>query len=194
MPRMTKSNLRTLFISLGLLLAVVVGCRDFDDRAGSSGFAEITTADASGTWAGDWLTVGGARDGEGGTLTMVVEQESEGKWSGTSTWDGTGDGYPAAPVPCWPQGAVAGVVVGTELVAGQALSVPADAAGTKNCKRWRNGSLIDTRCGKVTVFTDLTIVGNSMSGTFLVDTDNGNRCNPWKSRDEDVGARDLTRQ
>ncbi|MCP4036627.1 MAG: hypothetical protein GY733_06795, partial [bacterium] len=51
-------------MSLLLILPLLsFGCRDFDDRVGSSGLAEGPDVDVTGTWEGTWITTNGSPDG-----------------------------------------------------------------------------------------------------------------------------------
>ncbi|MCP5045303.1 MAG: hypothetical protein GY944_30105 [bacterium] len=164
-------------MSLLLILPLLsFGCRDFDDRVGSSGLAEGPDVDVTGTWEGTWITTNGSPDG--GAVRFEIEQEDDGTVFGRSFWVGS---------PCWDDGrgvfdgqgeAFDGSISGSTMPSPVLMEIPRDPRGTS------------PRIQAMRVTGRLDIVVDRMTGTFEVVAEDRNAAsNPARNRCTDGVAR-----
>lgn len=173
MTTLIQSKTRTLLSVVFVLpLLVAVACRDFDDRAGSSGLTPPPIIEAEGIWQGDWTTLIGT--GDAGQVTFVVDQDDDGILSGCSCYTGSA---------CWDDGFFTGSIVGGEFRAAVVMEVVRDPNTIPFADR-RFGILVSGR---------LNIIGNLLTGSFAVVRDDARYCSDGISRAEDEGTLRLRR-
>ena len=99
MAHLTESKTIALLSVVFVLPLLVLACRDFSDRAGSSGLTPTTDLSAAGVWEGQYTTLIG--EGDAGDVTLVIKQDSDGSLSGCSCW---------TQAACWDDGPFVGSV------------------------------------------------------------------------------------
>jgi hypothetical protein len=165
MAHLTESKTIALLSVVFVLPLLVLACRDFDDRAGSSGLTPTTELSAAGVWEGDYNTLIGV--GDSGEVTFVIEQDSDGTLSGCSCW---------TKANCWDDGLFSGSVKGNKVQAATVLDVLRDPVGAT------------PRRGRTRVIGKIDIIGDSMSGSFEVTRDDARRCSDNVARTGDQGT------
>jgi hypothetical protein len=157
----------TLILSLPL---VALACRDFDDRTGSSGLVNGPAVSLAGTWEGQWTTLVGS--GDAGTVSFVVDQDEDDNLFGCSCWSGSA---------CWDDGRFSGLVTGATSDPTTVLELLRDPQGTV------------PRLRLAKVVAKLDIIGDLVTGTFKVTTDDSRRCSDNIARVGDEGTLELNR-
>jgi hypothetical protein len=99
MAHLTESKTIALLSVVFVLPLLVLACRDFGDRTGSSGLTPTTDLSAAGVWEGQYTTLIG--EGDAGDVTLVIKQDSDGSLSGCSCW---------TQAACWDDGPFVGSV------------------------------------------------------------------------------------
>ena len=153
MAHLTESKTIALLSVVFVLPLLVLACRDFDDRAGSSGLTPTTELSAAGVWEGQYKTLIGV--GDSGDVTFVIEQDSDGTLSGCSCW---------TKAACWEDGLFNGSVKGDKVQTARMLTVLRDPVGTF------------PRLSPTRVTGSIDIIGNTMTGFFEVTLDDSRRC------------------
>lgn len=170
MAHLIESKTRTLLGVVFVLLLMVVACRDFDDRTGSSGLTPPPLIVAEGIWEGDYTTLVGS--GDSGTVTFVIDQDDDGTLSGCSCWTGSA---------CWDDGLFSGGVSGGEVRAATVLEILRDPVGTS------------PRLPATVVSGRLNIIADLLTGSYSVVRDDSRRCVDDIARTGDQGTLRLTR-
>ena len=165
MAHLTESKTNALLSVVFVLPLLVLACRDFDDRAGSSGLTPTLELSAAGVWEGDYNTLIGV--GDSGEVTFVIEQDSDGTLSGCSCW---------TKAACWDEGLFTGSVKGDKVAQATILDVPKTPFG-------QVPSFLRT-----VVSGKIDIIGDSMSGSFEVTRDDARRCSDNVARTGDQGT------
>lgn len=153
-----------------LLLALGLGCRDYDDRAGSSGLAKGPKVSAAGIWKGEWATLVGS--GDVGQVVYVVDQDADGNLNGCSCWTGSA---------CWDDGDFTGLLNGSKLENPAIMTLIRPPPGTF------------PRFSQTVVTGTLDIIGDLMTGSFEVRRDDERRCTDLIGRTGDEGTTELIR-
>jgi len=170
MAHLIESKTVALLSVVFVLPLLVLACRDFDDRTGSSGLTPTAEAFAAGVWVGDYNTQIGV--GDAGEVTFLIEQDPDGTLSGCSCWTNAA---------CWDDGLFLGLVRGDQVVSSTLLNVLADPVGSI------------PRLNGTTISGNIDINGNAMTGTFLVANDDARRCSDLVTRRGDAGIVTLQR-
>jgi hypothetical protein len=166
MAHLTESKTIALLSVVFVLPLLVLACRDFDDRAGSSGLTPTIELLAAGVWEGEYKTLIGV--GDSGEVTFVIEQDSDGTLSGCSCW---------TKAACWDDGPFTGSVKGDKVVTARLLGLPRTnfPDGTRE--------FIPTR-----VTGSIDIIADTMTGFFEVTRDDERRCPDNVARTGDQGT------
>jgi hypothetical protein len=164
MAHLTESKTIALLSVVFVLPLLVLACRDFDDRAGSSGLTPTIELLAAGVWEGEYKTLIGV--GDSGEVTFVIEQDSDGTLSGCSCW---------TKAACWDEGLFTGSVKGDKVETSLILTVPVTVVDTPRRRPTRVTGSID-------------IIGNTMTGFFRVTRDDERRCSDNVARTGDQGT------
>jgi hypothetical protein len=170
MPRMVKHKVRVWLTLVFLLPVAAVACRDFEDRAGSSGLAPPPKVNLAGVWQGDWTTVN--RTGDSGEITFLLDQDDDDNVFGCSCWTGSA---------CWDDGGFFGIAQRPTLNLA-ILDILRDPATTS------------PRLAGIRVNSRLNIVGELLAGTFTVVFDDARRCTDSTARTGDEGTLELRRE
>jgi hypothetical protein len=170
MAQLIESKTFTLLSAVFVLPLLVLACRDFDDRSGSSGLTPTNEAVAAGLWVGNYNTQIGV--GDAGEVTFVIEQEPDGILSGCSCWTNAA---------CWADGEFRGAVKEDKVVSATLLNVLRDPVGTR------------PRRSATRIPGEIDITGNLMTANFEVATDDARRCTDSIARTGDQGLVSLRR-
>jgi hypothetical protein len=170
MAHLIESKTVALLSVVFVLPLLVLACRDFDDRTGSSGLTPTAEAFAAGVWVGDYNTQIGV--GDAGEVTFLIEQDPDGTLSGCSCWTNAA---------CWDDGLFLGLAKGDQVVSSTLLNVLADPVGS------------NPRRDATTISGNIDINVNAMTGTFLVANDDAQRCTDGIARKDDQGTVALRR-
>ncbi|HIM02465.1 MAG TPA: hypothetical protein EYG46_15895, partial [Myxococcales bacterium] len=115
MAHLTESKTIALLSVVFVLPLLVLACRDFNDRAGSSGLTPTIELSAAGVWEGEYN--GSIGVGDSGKVTFVIEQDPDGTLSGCSCW---------TKAACWDEGLFTGSVKGDKVETATILDVLRD--------------------------------------------------------------------
>lgn len=170
MAHLIESKTLTLLSVVFVLPLLAIACRDFDDRAGSSGLTTPPIIVAEGIWEGDWTTLVGS--GDAGSVAFVIDQDDNGVLSGCSCWTGSA---------CWDDGLFTGSVETGSLNATTVLEILRDPLGTV------------PRIGTTVTNGNLDIIGDLLTGSFAVVRDDARRCTDAIRRTGDEGTLRMTR-
>ena len=85
--RKLEHRMRSSLTLIFLLPLIALACRDYDDRAGSSGLVPPPKVNVAGTWEGEWVTLVGS--GDAGTVTLIIDQDEDANIFGCSCWTGS---------------------------------------------------------------------------------------------------------
>ena len=154
MAHLTESKTIALLSVVFVLPLLVLACRDFDDRAGSSGLTPTLELSAAGVWEGKYETQIGV--GDSGDVTFVIGQDSDGTLFGCSCW---------TKAACWDDGRLDGSVKGNEVQNVKILDLPPTPFG-------QVPSFKATRVNS----RNIDIIGDTMTGSFQVARDDVERC------------------
>jgi hypothetical protein len=164
MAHLTESKTIALLSVVFVLPLLVLACRDFDDRAGSSGLTPTIELSAAGVWEGEYKTLIGV--GDSGEVTFVIEQDSDGTLSGCSCW---------TKAACWDDGLFSGAVKGDEVIAARIMGLLRPPPGQV------------PRFGPTRVTGKIEIIADTMAGSFEVTRDDVRRCTDNIPRTGDEG-------
>lgn len=153
-----------------LLLALGLGCRDYDDRAGSSGLAKGPKVSAAGIWKGEWASLVGS--GDVGQVMYIVDEDADGNLNGCSCWTGSA---------CWDDGLFSGLLVDARLENPAVMELLRSPPGS------------DPRFKATVVTATLDIIGDQMTGSYEVRRDDDRRCTDLIARKGDEGTTELVR-
>jgi hypothetical protein len=154
MAHLTESKTIALLSVVFVLPLLVLACRDFSDRAGSSGLTPTLELSAAGVWEGKYETQIGV--GDSGDVTFVIGQDSDGTLFGCSCW---------TKAACWDDGRLDGSVKGDEVQNVKILDLPPTPFG--QVPRFK-ATRVNSR--------NVDIIGDTMAGSFEVTRDDVERC------------------